>query len=158
MTTKQYLSQVWTLNEEIARVKDDLEDIMSRAMSITAPTDKEAVQSSGTSDMVADNVAKYVDMERKRLGSLIEKRQYIINQIKSINQFDYYTILFKRFAKQETLVQIAHEDGKQRSERHIRRLYKEALTQFEDIYGTEYRSLSFMAMQQKTLKKTENVL
>lgn len=155
MTTKQYLSQVWELNEEIARVKDDLEDIMSRAMSITAPTDKEAVQSSGTSDMVADNVVRYVDVERKKLGNLVEKRQYIINQIKSIHNFDYYTILFKRFAKQETIVQIIDEDEKKRTERHIRRLYRESLLHFEDIYGTEYRSVDYtVGINEKNAKKS----
>lgn len=144
MTTKQYLSQVWTLNEEITKVKDDLEDLMSRAMSITAPMDKEAIQTSGTSDMIADNVAKYVDLEKKKLGNLIERRQYIVNQIKSIHNFEYYNILFKRFVKQQTIVQIVDEDEKKRTERHIRRLYREALLHFEDIYGCEYRSMMFI--------------
>lgn len=137
MTTDEYLDQVSRLSLAIENTLQDIQRLKDMATSITAPMDKERVQSSGTSDMVAKNVAEYVTLQQsENLKSCTELRNRIIRQINSMPNKRDYNILYKRYVLEIPISQIADA-------LHIDRslVYKDlhrALANFERIYGATY--------------------
>ena len=76
----------------------------------------------------------------KMIDEYIEKKNLIIGQIDSIENEDYYNILFSRYIEKKTFEVIATE--MKYSWRQIIRLHGKALKAFEEKYGNSYLKMS----------------
>ena len=86
-------------------------------------------------DTKGAELSTIVDIENE-VDRMIDKRCSIVNQIDNINDTDMYDILAKVYILGRDLKVIAIERGV--TYRHISRLYKSAITEFERKYGSEY--------------------
>ena len=137
MTTKEYLSQIKKLERMIQNKLIECSQLRAIASSVTISNDNERVKTSPEKDKIGAVVSKIVDIENE-VDRMIDKRCSIVNQIDNINDTDMYDILAKVYILGRDLKVIAIERGV--TYRHISRLYKSAITEFERKYGSEYLS------------------
>lgn len=141
MTTKQYLRQIERYQRMINNKLSEIYQLKSLATGISVATDGDRVQSSGTKDRMAGMVAKIVDLERETevlVHKFTEKRQIIITQIDSMEDMNYYDVLFHRYIEYKTFEAIA--DNMNYSWRQVMRIHDDALVAFEKQYGSTYMS------------------
>lgn len=135
MTAKEYLSKIYK-NEIIIQNKlTELEKLKEDVIGISICADKEYIQSSKTKDKMGDMIAKIVDLENEikdTISTCYDEKQAIIKQLESMNDINYYNILFKRYVANKSVVDISKDMGY--SYRHIQRIYNMALAEFEDMY------------------------
>lgn len=139
MTTKQYLGQIERLNRMIENKVIEVGQIRSMACNISAPIDKERVQSSSSYDKIGEKVARLVDLENETdelIKSFVEKRKHIISQIDSIDRKEYYLVLTYRYVQFMDFKEIFLKMGI--SERNMYYYYGQALKEFEKKFGSEY--------------------
>lgn len=139
MTTKQYLGQIERLNSMIENKVIEVGQIRSMAYNISAPIDKERVQSSSSYDKIGEKVARLVDLENETdelIKSFVEKRKHIISQIDSIDRKEYYLVLTYRYVQFMDFKEIFLKMGI--SERNMYNYYGQALKEFEKKFGSEY--------------------
>ena len=113
--------------------------IRSMACNISAPIDKERVQSSSSYDKIGEKVARLVDLENETdelIKSFVEKRKHIISQIDSIDRKEYYLVLTYRYVQFMDFKEIFLKMGI--SERNMYYYYGQALKEFEKKFGSEY--------------------
>ena len=134
MTTKEYLSQIKKLERMIQNKLIECSQLRVIASSVTIQNDNERVKTSPEKDKIGAVVSKIVDIENE-VDKMIDKRCLIVNQIDNINDTDMYDILAKVYILGRDLKVIAIERGV--TYRHISRLYKSAITEFERKYGSE---------------------
>ena len=139
MDTKTYLKQISRLDDMIENTRQDIERLKSLAMSITVPMDKEKVQTSGTSDLIASSVSAYVDLEREKVNSWAKQRELAVHQIEGLENHAYYKVLYKRYVLDRSLEDIRNNMGYSRTQ--INRLMNSALEDFEKKYIETYRNL-----------------
>ena len=137
MTTKEYLSQIKKLERMIQNKLIECSQLRVIASSVTISNDNERVKTSPEKDKIGAVVSKIVDIENE-VDRMIDKRCSIVDQIDDINDTDMYDILAKVYILGRDLKVIAIERGV--TYRHISRLYKSAITEFERKYGSEYLS------------------
>lgn len=110
-------------NEEINKLVDKLNELKAIATSVTVATDKEAVQSSGSQDKMANIVAKIVDLEYEidaEVDGYIERREFVKEIIFEIENENYQNILYDYFICNLDLWQIEeneninHDNARQR--------------------------------------------
>lgn len=94
MTAREYLEQIPDLDELIKSKVQEIGRLKDEAKRTTGKLDGERVQSSGSKQKMANNVVKYVYIEEVELQELRERRQNIINTMKTLPYRDY-DILFK---------------------------------------------------------------
>ena len=83
---------------------------MEIATSITAGTDGERVQSSGTKEKMADAVIKCVDMEAeidRLVDKLIDTKKEVIQTIEQLDSPIEYNLLHMRYIQYKSLKEIA---------------------------------------------------
>lgn len=139
MTTKQYLGQIERLNRMIENKVIEVGQIRSMACNISAPIDKDRVQSSSSYDKIGEKVARLVDLENETdelIKSFVEKRKHIISQIDSIDRKEYYLVLTYRYVQFMDFKEIFLKMGI--SERNMYYYYGQALKEFEKKFGSEY--------------------
>lgn len=139
MDTKSYLKQISRLDSMLDNTKQEIEQLKNLAMSITVPMDKEKVQTSGTSDLIGNSVAKYIDLEREKLGIWAGRRELVVHQIESLENHAHYKILYKRYVLSKSIEEIRNNMGYSRAQ--INRLMNESLLDFEAHYYETYRNL-----------------
>ena len=138
MTAKEYLMQVGILDCKIKILIHERDDIHSIALcnqSLQLQDNK--VQSSGSSDVMARAVERYVDIERE-LNGLIDKyvdlRWRIVKEIQSLNNPQHSELLYLRYVDCKRLEDIAcimrKRNGDMYSYDHIKRLHGYALANF----------------------------
>lgn len=114
MTAKEYLEQIELMDTKINNKLVELYQLRCLTTSITAPTDKEAVQTSGNKDKIGSIVAKIVDLENE-INSMIDDfitiKQGCISTIEKINNPLLYNILHKHYVQYKSLVEIANEEN-----------------------------------------------
>lgn len=143
MVTKEYLGQIKRLNMMINNKLLEIEQLRTMATSITAPTDKENVKSSGEQDQLGKAVAKIVDMENDindLIDEYVAKKCLIISQIDKIEDDRYYNILASVYIHGWSFVKVA--DSMNYSEKQVKRLHIDALNEFERVFGSEYQNVS----------------
>lgn len=143
MTTKDYLNQISRLNRMINNKLTEITQLRELSCSISAIGNEEKVISSSDSDKIGSTYAKIDEMERNldnMIDEYIEKKNLIIGQIDSIENEDYYNILFSRYIEKKTFEVIATE--MKYSWRQIIRLHGKALKAFEEKYGNTYLKMS----------------
>lgn len=148
-TTQEYLNQISRYDRTIDNKLIELSQLKELAYGISAISTTERVQSSNTSDRVADICIKMAEREasiKETVNEYMAIKDYIINQIESLEKEIYYEILFLRHVKknkvgkQYSFEEIAIEINN--SYRNTTRLYKKAIRAFENKYGSEYLDLT----------------
>lgn len=139
MDTKEYLSQVSSLEKKIQNKLTEIYQLKSMVYNVTVYNDRERVQTSSDKDRLGSTVSKIVDMEREidaLVEKFMEKRNHIIGQIEGIEDTKMYHVLFSRYVGGKTFDDIASEMFYSRMQ--INRLHGKAITEFEKRYGAEY--------------------
>ena len=139
MTTKQYLNQIKRLDKMIENKLDEIYRLREMSVSISTNMDKDRVQSSGSHDKLGESVAKIVDLERETndiLSELADKKKTIINQIDGMENYDFYVILTYKFVQKLDFREIFLK--MKISERKMYTVYRQALKEFERLYGKLY--------------------
>ena len=140
MTTKDYLNQISRLNRMINNKLTEIAQLRELSCSISAVKNEERVLSSSDPDKIGTT---YAEMERnldKMIDEYTDKKNTIIGQIDSIEDEDYYNVLFSRYIEKKTFEVIATEMNF--SYRNVTRLHGRALKVFEEKYGNSYLKLS----------------
>lgn len=135
MDTKQYLSKIRYYDRMIRNKFEEMNQIKGLSLSLSVPTDKEKVQSSGDKDKIGKSISIAVDLENE-IEEIIKKRSYIVTQISQMEDADYYDVLAQKYILGKIPKEIFLEDVK--SERQVKRILGDALKAFEKKYGSEY--------------------
>ena len=135
METKQYLSKIRYYDRMIRNKFEEMNQIKGLSLSLSVPTDKEKVQSSGDKDKIGKSISIAVDLENE-IEEIIKKRAYIVTQISQMEDADYYDVLAQKYILGKIPKEIFLEDVK--SERQVKRILGDALKAFEKKYGSEY--------------------
>lgn len=135
MDTKQYLSKIRYYDRMIRNKFEEMNQIKGLSLSLSVPTDKEKVQSSGDKDKIGKSISIAVDLENE-IEEIIKKRAYIVTQISQMEDADYYDVLAQKYILGKIPKEISLEDVK--SERQVKRILEDALKAFEKKYGSEY--------------------
>lgn len=135
MDTKQYLSKIRYYDRMIRNKFEEMNQIKGLSLSLSVPTDKEKVQSSGDKDKIGKSISIAVDLENE-IEEIIKKRAYIVTQISQMEDADYYDVLAQKYILGKIPKEIFLEDVK--SERQVKRILVDALKAFEKKYGSEY--------------------
>lgn len=141
MNTKQYLNQVRRYDRMISNKLSEIYQLKTLATSISVATDGDRVQSSGNKDRMGNTVARLVDLERetdKLIQVYTEKRQVIISQIDSMEDMNFYDVLFHRYIEGKTFEAISEDIHY--SWRQVMRIHDDALAAFEKKFGSCYMS------------------
>lgn len=134
MTAKEYLQQIEILDELIEAKQVELFQLRRLATSVTVPTDREAVQTSGTSDKVGEMVVKIVDLENEineMIDDFIDRKIKCINIIDQIKPPLYHKVLHKHYVQYKPLTDIASEISY--SYQYILEIHAKALQEVEKI-------------------------
>lgn len=135
MTAKEYLSQLKKDRVRIDKLLEKKEVLFSRATKTTHSMMVEKVQTSGKSDMVADNVIKSIEIGEEievLVYDYIQRKHDIIDQIQSLSEVNYIDVLFKVYVQGMNLKAAAKQMGK--SYAYVKELHKRALIEFGKNY------------------------
>lgn len=144
-STEEYLNQVCRLNRTIDNKIADLLQLKELSYGIKAVSLNERVQSSANFDKIGEACARIDEAEKEindAISEFIETKNHIEKQIESMDKEIHYTILQlryikrNRFGKRYSFEEIAIEINN--SYRNTTRLHKQALIEFEELYGKEY--------------------
>lgn len=134
MTTEKYLWRLNWLENTIRSRAEKIDASRSRATNMVAPTDNEPVQTS-PKDTLCEIMSGVVDMD-KDLQGYVMQYQFIMGQVDSLTGVNSPAYLYRRYAKGETMKEVAAELGLKRSKAY--RVHREALDEFEEMYGDLY--------------------
>lgn len=139
VTTKQYLNQIKRLDKMIENKLDEICRLREMAVTISANLDKDIVQTSGAHDKIGDSVAQIVDLENETnaiVSELADKKRTIVNQIDSMANDDHYEILTYKYVQKLEFREIFLK--MKISERKMYTVYRQAIKEFERLYGKTY--------------------
>ena len=146
MKTIQYLEQIRRIDIVSRNKLDDLNKNIERVkMSVGVSGvsyDRERVQTSSRSDPTSKPAILIASIEQETnaaVNRMMSLRQRIVGQIESIENLDYYDILFRRFVMNESFNQISN--AWKYSWGQTKQIYNDALNEFERLYGDEYLDL-----------------
>ena len=111
METKQYLSKIRYYDRMIRNKFEEMNQIKGLSLSLSVPTDKEKVQSSGDKDKIGKSISIAVDLENE-IEEIIKKRAYIVTQISQMEDADYYDVLAQKYILGKIPKEIFLEDVK----------------------------------------------
>ena len=86
---QDFLDQIVKIDTLIEYKQSEVERWKEKATSITAPTDSERVQNSGSLQKMADAVCEYVDLEEEDIRQLFKQRRHIIGTIEQLSVTEY---------------------------------------------------------------------
>lgn len=133
---KEYLKKIKELETVIHNKQIELQQLNTLATSITAPTDREAVQTSNISDKVGNCAALIADLKAEIIKDittyLVEKsnRIKVIECVRLQNCLQY-DLLFKHYVEYKELVNVAPE--LRLSYPYVLELHQEALKKVAKI-------------------------
>lgn len=141
MTVKEYLQQVYKINQKIKRLTKRRDDIRADMYSIGSPAghmDADKVQTTMSGDKMLNLIAKVDTLERDivvEISQLTDTKDTICRQIERVKDERYKNILFQRYVLLKSWESIAVD-----LDYHIKwvyRLHGEALKAFQkDIWGS----------------------
>lgn len=144
MTAKEYLQQIYIITKRISRLRRLAEQLRSDAYSIGSPMGNmspDKVQTSFTGDKMERMIAR-MDKADRNIRSETERlhnqRIKIQQQIESVDDERYRSILFGRYVLCETWEKVAEDVPC--DVRHVYRLHGDALKAFEDLYADDIKS------------------
>lgn len=118
---------------------DEICRLREMAVTISANLDKDIVQTSGAHDKIGDSVAQIVDLENETnaiVSELADKKRTIVNQIDSMANDDHYEILTYKYVQKLEFREIFLK--MKISERKMYTVYRQAIKEFERLYGKTY--------------------
>lgn len=136
MKAKQYLLQIDYYDKRITNKLSELAQWRALASSTGSQTDRERVQTS-PQDRLSTVVSKIIDLDREidlLIDEYAEKKQEIIRIIESIENPNYYDLLFKVYIEHKFLHEAAAE--MHYSYTRIRHMHKEALGAVDAIINS----------------------
>ena len=111
---QEYLEQVEKLNAMIENKRVEAQQWRDLALNITAKSDGERVQSSGSKRKMADALDRAADLEaeaNKIRSEMIEQKQEIIRTIEKLNA-SQYDVLHKVYIQGKSFKEVAAAKGK----------------------------------------------
>lgn len=135
MTAKQYLRQLWRLQQNIRILTEEIEERRTQLTSTAVPTLGDKVQTSPGGDKFADMIAALADKEVYQEQLLYEyniMRAEILGQIMALDNEMYVEVLRSRYLLRKQLKQIAKETNY--SYDRICHIHGEALLAFSKKY------------------------
>ena len=134
MNTKRYLEQIKRCEVMIQNKQEERKRIMDMGISTTVPTDKERVQTFGTSDLTG-KAGTELALLSEQIDSLANKRAKIISQIDGMDNLKHYEILTYRYVNHMSVFDMM--EHYHYSRRRIEQLLKESREEFEKKYRDE---------------------
>lgn len=134
MNTKQYLEQIKRCEVMIQNKQSERKRIMDLGISTTVPTDRERVQTFGTSDLTG-KAGTELALLSEQIDSLANRRAKIISQIDGMDNIKHYEILTYRYVHHMSIYEIS--DHFCYSKRRIEQLLKEAIEEFGRKYSSD---------------------
>lgn len=133
-TKSERLEKVARINTELRISEERLRDLRDNMQRLHSIQYGDRVQRSGSIDRLADGFAMIEDIENRIMGKVAElekEKQALLEEIQRIKRPEYVEILYLRYVAllslKETAVKMHYSD------RHIKRLHKEALEAFERL-------------------------
>lgn len=141
---KEYLRQIKELETVIFNKQAELQQLETLATSITAPTDREAVQTSGISDKVGECATLIADLKaeikKDIFAYLIEKSQRIkVIESVRLQNFTQYDLLYRHYAEYKHLTVVASE--LRLSYPYVLELHREALKKVAKILKNQKKPM-----------------
>lgn len=139
MTTKEYLGQISRCDRMINNKITEISQLRELACSVSAVKTGEKVKSTTNVDKIVENYIKIEKKEKeldKMIDDYVDLKSHIIEQIESIENTDYYDILFGRYVEGLTFEKLSVKLTW--CWRHAHRIHAKALAAFEEKYGEEY--------------------
>lgn len=139
METKEYLQQIERIDRRIQNKLAEIYQLKQMACSVSVANEGERVQTSIRNDRLAETVAKIIDKEKeanKMVDEYVDTKANIIRQIESLENTDYYHILFNRYIIRKKWEDIATDLNY--SVRDVTRKHGKALQEFEKMWGNTY--------------------
>lgn len=134
MTADEFLKQIERADTLIDSKLSELYRLRCLATSVTVPTDREAVQTSGVSDKVGSIVAKIVDLENEideMIDRYIDIRNKCIGVIEMLSNSLEYKIIHMHYVQYKTYTEI--EEELNYSHTWVMEVRREALKKIERI-------------------------
>ena len=141
---KNYLKKIKELETVIHNKQKELKELEEYETSITVPTDREAVQTSGTSDKVLDFVLR---LEKKReevqeaIITFLDEKSERIKVIEGVRlqNFTQYDLLYRHYAEYKHLTVVASE--LKLSYPYVLELHREALKKVAKILKNQQKPM-----------------
>ncbi len=137
MTADEFLKQIERADTLIDSKLSELYRLRCLVTSITVPTDREAIQTSGVSDKVGNTVAKIVDLENEiddMIDEYIDTRNKCIRVIEQLTDPLQYAIIHKRYVQYKSYAEI--EDETNYSHQWIMEVRRKALREIDRIINS----------------------
>lgn len=131
MTAKKYLRQVQLMDAKIASLQNDRKNLIEVLYSLGGKMDGEKVQTSRSIDRFGNVYAKIDEKERmiaEKVCELIDFKLKISEEISTLSNALYISILHKHYILFESFEQIAVEIGY--SYRYVTKMHGYALLEF----------------------------
>ncbi len=130
---KEYLGKVRRIDKMIDAKCEQLDQLKQMATRVTKQISYTNVQTSGHKD-IGDIIVKIVDLEYEindDIDQLVDLKRQVIKEVDSLENDDYRLLLTLKYLNYKTIEEIAEE--MMYSTRHITRLHKEALIDFNRL-------------------------
>lgn len=117
MNAKEFLQQPKSLDVRIRNKLAEKERWRLVAFGITPKNESERVQSSGTSQKMADAINRYVDIEAEidaEIDAMIDAKKDIVRVIEQL-ETTQYDVMHKRYIQEMTYDEIGFAYGKSKS-------------------------------------------
>lgn len=139
MTAREYLKQLWNIDDEITERMEELEELRAKAERCSAPK-MEGMPGGGAGekDPISQTVIRIVDLDAYinfKIDELINLRTKITEQIDAISKQSYRSVLRNRYVLRKRWEDIA--ETMHYSINHCYRLEKQAIREFERKYRDE---------------------
>ena len=138
MTAAEFLEQIERADTLIDSKLSELYRLRCLVTSITVPTDREAVQTSGVSDKVGNIVAKIVDLENEideMIDGYIDTRSRCIGVVERLTNPLQYKVIHMHYVQYKSYAEI--EEELNYSHTWVMKVRREALRNIESIINAE---------------------
>lgn len=135
------INELYSLKNDLKDIQEELDILMQLkaiATSVTVATDKEAVQSSGSQDKMANIVAKIVDLENlinEKVDSFIDKQEFAKSVISEIPNENYQNVMYGFFIGNLPLYQLAEDYGEKYN--NVKHWLYRGKNEYTKIYNTK---------------------
>ena len=136
-TAKEYLSQLYRLDNLINIKQLELESLKSISTSISVNSDSERVQTSIKQDKIGDIVAKIIDLNNEinsDIDKLVDSKKEIMNLIDKVSCDDLRYILYLRYFHFKTWEKIAVDMNY--SYQWVHKLHSRALREVDKLLNS----------------------
>ena len=136
-SAKVYLNRVKALDTKINQLIEERDDLRLIATGNSSPRlDPNKVQTSGSGDVMARNVERYVELENhitKLIDRYVDMKDRVIREIHALDDPRYVEILYLRYVKFRRFEEIAVLMNYNFN--YIRQLHGNALNEFARIHN-----------------------